>query len=679
MRKEKIAIYGIGVETPKALVTLSKKYKIIGLLDGFRTDGKIYGYSITSIDKAIEEKITRIIVVARPGSCKAITKRIGLLCKKHKIKLYDIRGNDLLSEKKVEYNFKSIKGYTKNEIISQINNAEVISFDLFDTLIVRNVLSYSDLIELVDARLKEIGIFISDFVSKRIGIEKSLSIEKSPTLEVIYQKLLQSEKKYIDAFELSNLEYDIDYELIQPRNSVIELIKYSKKIGKRVFITSDSYYTKEQIKAILINNDITEINDILVSCEYNTGKNGELFNKLIEIAKTDNILHVGDDYVADIESAQRHGLKSFHIFSSLELFDLLGGLNLYKNENNLSDRIKIGMLIARIFNNPFQFEDEKKRITMDNSFDIGYSFIAPMVMDFTKWFGEKIKNKNIKNVWFGARDGYLIQKIYNLIYPDEKTEYFFTSRVSAIRSGMSSRSDIEYVDNMKFSGELADNLKVRFGINIADIPPDSINENESGLLKYSTSILEKSLEHKRNYLKYIESLELQNNEVAFFDFVAKGTCQMFIQKLIPNKVIGLYFLQLEPQFMKDKCMNIIPFYTESERETSVIFENYYILETILTSPEPSVERFDENGKVIYAKETREKRNIDCLLRIHDGIISYIKKYLLICPKSEFKINKNLSEAILSLIHNVCIKDEEFIDLKIEDPFFNRTTDIPDIL
>ena len=36
--------------------------------------------------------------------------------------------------------------------------------------------------------------------------------------------------------------------------------------------------------------------------------------------------------------------------------------------------------------------------------------------------------------------------------------------------------------------------------------------------------------------------------------------------------------------MADKGVDIESFYTEKERDTSAIFDNYYILETILTSP-----------------------------------------------------------------------------------------------
>ena len=110
-----------------------------------------------------------------------------------------------------------------------------------------------------------------------------------------------------------------------------------------------------------------------------------------------------------------------------------------------------------------------------------------------------------------------------------------------------------------------------------------------------------------------------------------------------------------------------------------IFDNYYILETLLTSPEASVDEFDEEGNPVFAKETRTDKDIACFMRAQDGIIEYVNKYISICPVSESSINKKLDEIFLTLVHNVEIRDKDFLSLTVEDPFFNRMTDITDVL
>ena len=148
-KNEKIALYGLGTETERVLLDLGGSYQIVGLLDSFQETGVLYGRSIISLHAAIEQGIKLIIVVARPGSCKAIEKRIGDICRENQIALWDIRGKDLLEKNQVTYDFSHIQGVTKEEVLEKINKADVISFDLFDTLIMRQTLSSEDVFQYV--------------------------------------------------------------------------------------------------------------------------------------------------------------------------------------------------------------------------------------------------------------------------------------------------------------------------------------------------------------------------------------------------------------------------------------------------------------------------------------------------------------------------------------------------
>lgn len=680
LESKKIVLYGLSTETERILNEWDGKYNVLGLLDGFKNSGEQFGYPIMDINDVVKIEDVIIIVVARPGSCKVIAKRIGDLCRENNVPLFDIRGKNLLIDSKVVYDFTSVSGYTKQELLDAIKQSKVISFDLFDTLLVRNISSFDGLVTLVDTRLKEQKINIPDFKNKRIQAEKTLSVGKTPTLTEIYTDILKNEENVsATADTLAYIEFGIDKSIIEARTEMVELCNSLVKDGKQIYITSDSYYKEEWIQEIMQFIGVCEVTGVLISCNYGTGKTTGLFDELIKLSGTSDILHIGDDIVADIESAKRCGIKVFQVYSASELLEMVGGLKLENADMSLSDKIRIGMFIANIFNSPFQFEDEAKRIHTDSARDIGYLFCAPMIMDFVKWFEEESQKLGVGNKWLCARDGYLIHKLYKIMYSEQKTYYIYTSRISAIRAGMETISDVEYVDSMKFGGECEDNIRIRFGIDAAAIDKNMIDEEASGLMKYSKTIIETAKTKKENNLRYIEGMDVQDGEISFFDFVAKGTSQMYIQKLVDNPIIGLYFLQLEPEFMKDKNLDIKPFYTEDERSTSAIFDNYYILETILTSPEGSVDEFDENGNPVFAKETRSEKDIACFMSAQEGISSYVTKYIRICPDSEFQINKRLDEVFLTLVHNVEIRDTAFLNLTIEDPFFNRMTDITDVL
>ena len=78
-------------------------------------------------------------------------------------------------------------------------------------------------------------------------------------------------------------------------------------------------------------------------------------------------------------------------------------------------------------------------------------------------------------------------------------------------------------------------------------------------------------------MKYIDNLKIKDGNIAFFDFVAKGTVQMYIQRLLPNHLTGFYFMQLESEQMADKGLDIRVFFDSSSESAETVFENYYYI------------------------------------------------------------------------------------------------------
>lgn len=671
----KIAIYGLSVETEKVLSEIGDKFSVIGLLDGYKENGTLYEKDIITLEEAIASKVDLILVVARPGSCKAIAKRIGKTCMEHKIDLLDIRGKDLCDMQKVFYDFSNISGFTKKQLQIKIDEYEILSIDLFDTLIMRQILFPSDVFELIDYKLRCRGIFIENFSGKRLDSEKYLSQFHAPFLKEIYTYMLDTHLiKDISPDELADIEWSIDYELVVPRQEMCALLNTLWIQKKEVYIVSDTFYTKEQIIKILEKCNINFYTGIILSCEYKTGKKQNLFGELKRILGGKRCLHIGDDIVADIESAEKNNIPAFQIYSGMELLEMLGYLGLWDYLETISDRIRIGMFTAKILNSPFQFESKDKKISVYYAMEIGYLFFAPMITDFVIWFQNQVKIYALENIWFCSRDGYLIKRMYDEFAGNDSSVYFYTSRTAAIRAGIRNDDDIRYVEQMKYSGTLKEQLRDRFGI--------SVDENEIdhyGLIAYKKEILKKNSDDKRNYQTYINKLNIKNGDVAFFDFVAKGTSQMYIGHLIENHLKGLYFLQLEKENMSDKGLDIVSFYEAKEMNDSAIFDNYYILEAILTSQEASILEFNGHGMPCYANETRKEDDMKTFQSVQDGIIDYFRIYLKICPQKEYTLNKKLDEKLLMLIHQIQISDNSFIELKVEDPFFNRVTDIIDLI
>ena len=433
VKENKVAIYGLGTETERFLNDNGKKLQVICLLDGFRDSGEMFGYPIMPIEQAIVSGVRLIIVVARPGSCKAIAKRISDLCRENRVELYDVRGKDLLASVAARYDFSSVSGESREALFEKIYNTDIVSFDLFDTLVMRKVYSYSDVFELIDMELRKSGIAIPDFAKRRLSAEKELSKQYSPTLEDIYGEVLrQIGGCFLSAEELAEIEWDIDFSTMIPRNAVCSVYHDVIKDGKKVIIVTDSYYGKNRIEKILSRFGIIGYENLIISCEYGSSKTLELYDRVISIYANRDILHIGDDETADIAEAGKRGIRTYRIFSGGDLFDSLGELGTEDFIKTLADRLKCGLFISHIFNDPFQFETEDKKVTVSNSKDIGYLFSGAMISDFILWMSKRLKEEDVQQILFCARDGYLPGRLYRKKDSAAQCIYFLASRMAVI-------------------------------------------------------------------------------------------------------------------------------------------------------------------------------------------------------------------------------------------------------
>ena len=82
---------------------------------------------------------------------------------------------------------------------------------------------------------------------------------------------------------------------------------------------------------------------------------------------------------------------------------------------------------------------------------------------------------------------------------------------------------------------------------------------------------------------------------------------------------------------------------------------------------------------MYAQETRSPEELACIQWVQDGISDYFQSYRKLNPAWETAEEKNWGEAVLSLLSKIEIRSKAFLSLKDEDPFFNRTTDVAELL
>lgn len=584
--KRSIAIYGTGINA-EAVLTCCKDYPIAGVMDAAKTGEVFCGFPIMSLDEAVERNIREIVVVARPSVHSIIYKRIQEWCEDNKIAVRDIYGNDIAGKIKVRGHDLPYFKITYDDLKQKIDCHDVISFDVFDTLIMRKVYEPADVFALMDRELSNRFPFV--FSKERKAAEQELRKECEPTIYQIHEYLAQKhhlseeEKQYLLSSELEK-----EKAVLCVRKKMKLCMEYCIRKGKKTYLVSDMYLPKEVLEELLRQCGITGYVELLVSCDYHTSKPERLFDILKEKADGKSYLHIGDNQEADYDSPKRHGIDAFLIMPAIRMMEYSAYGDALIHLKSVSSRVMLGMLAAEVFQDPFSLGGTKGIPVIADAGQFGYALIAPLALSFTVWLLHKVNTKKDSMLLFSSRDGWAIQKIFH---------------------------------------QLAD------AWNMTELPKDSYLMVSRKALEIVKKGEDKAAEeHYKDYLKSLGFAEYSS--IFYFDFMSKGTCQSLLESITGQKLKGIYFQKSVSGVAAKDAIQVCSYFKESfaHDKDLRIFALCDFLECIFTSYHPSFNRIDENRNYIYEEEKRTGEQIGTLKEIHSGIFRYCSDFVKIIPK-----------------------------------------------
>lgn len=196
------------------------------------------------------------------------------------------------------------------DIQAEIRKADVVSFDIFDTLIKRDVKSPIDIFVKVESVYNQNSANrIDNFKQKRIEAEnraRKASAYEEITLKDIYDCLNGC---VCNKRNLMNIEEMAEIETCILNEEMKELYEYTLRIKKPVIITSDMYLSEEIIKKILGKCGYQNYDKLYLSSVYRKTKSrGTIFRLIKEEFHDKKIVHIGDDFKADYVQANRNGI-----------------------------------------------------------------------------------------------------------------------------------------------------------------------------------------------------------------------------------------------------------------------------------------------------------------------------------------------------------------------------------
>ena len=600
----KIALYGEGRHT-KNIIKYFPSSDIVGIMSAEQKTGKKWGKSYLSPEDILDIHPT-IVVVARDAVLSIIIRRLAKLASSG-IQIFTLSGRNLtISPMSDEYaGTYKISEQTVRNIIEKY---EYISFDFFDTLVTRKVLrpqqvffSIKNVLQRQRWREND-AFFVKNFVEFRTKFLSASYVIFS--LEELYEKI-QHEFRISDYCRkfCYNTEMAVEEKLILPRYDMISLFSSISTL-KKCFIISDTNFSSKNIKQLCDKFGLcVNSGKIITSSEARFSKeNGRLYDFYLQKIGSNgsNCIHIGDNRIADIKNAKLRNIDAIQIYSPEEML-LYSTFQILLDEETTPDKNKtVGMFASYFFNSPYS-ESTPLSVKVSSLYQIGKYFIAPLVLNWFFWFKEIVSKRKISHIFYSSRDGYIFYKVHLLLqrkgFPLPSASYIRVSRKLCYLSSLQSESDIVDSAPKSFPGTLKDYFFSRFGILIEDERPYSLKNFILLSKKYSATILKKSYEYRKEYVNYLETfddLKKDSGCRAFFDFVASGTVQYYLEKITGKEFIGCYFAKGNGLFSLD----VESPFLFNNYSNDYFLQSYILLECIFTDPYSTVEGFKE-GKPIF--------------------------------------------------------------------------------
>lgn len=633
IKKEPLVLYGLGEKT-KLLLDNLPDYNFVALMDKNAIGCTVFSKPVIAPNE-VPGKSKYIIIVASYSSVRVIYQRIAWL-KKQGITIFYINGEIL----DFEYINRPVLEYKETLIALKdaISTHDIISFDVFDTLVCRKLLCPGDIFRIIERRLEESGRKLDNFTALRINAEKNAQyMDSYYNLDAVYAQikiLTGLDNNTLDDIKKLETKTELDY--ICPRKEIVEAVKFAQSGGKQIIFTSDMYLRSSIISEIIKRCGLNNNFIINVSCETKKSKyTGTIFKYYKEIYKQ-KILHIGDDDFSDIIQAQKSGITAFKIWSNTELFDntIAKKLNTLGKES-LDDRIILGHFSARCFNNSLFMNNNKSGRIIDNTGDIGYLFFGPLTAAYIIWLLQNAIQYNVDKILFISRDGYILEKLYRKINI-KKPEglYFYTSRRAAGVCSIRTRQDIIDVFNsyyMERKITLAQFLDASYGIQSID--EDKVKNitdfTKVDLCDYIISVYEQeitrnALNERIEYENYIKSCNIKTNEkIAVINLVGTGVTQSFFDKIFKdNDIHFFYFLTtIDMKNIKLDYEKVHALYGEFLSPftctTNSLIRHYLMTESVFSSPDEQFVKF-KNVEPVFMDEFGN-RNFEQIKLCHQGI------------------------------------------------------------
>ena len=511
--------------------------------------------------------------------------------------------------------FSIVKKYKtkKVNIYEEIKKHNIISFDIFDTLLIRPYVKPTDLFLHIEKLYKIEGFHKNRILAEKSARGKYIDYEEI-TLNKIYEEIDDKYKRF------KEIEIELEERILTIHKENKEIYDYALRIGKKIIIVSDMYLPKNVIEKILIKNNYTNYYKLYLSSELNLTKaSGNLYKYIIDDLKVkpSTIMHLGDNYHSDFENARLYGIDAFFIEKIIDIFlksNIRAEKLLHKDKNNIGVSIMLGLSAFSCFNK----NDKNKENNYWRNF--GFIYGGPAVFSYMNWLKKQIIKENIKEVLFMARDGYSLKKVFDTIKPEYiKTHYIYAPRIIYYLIAL----DFKYYnlgDSVKSVLEYYKDKDEYLQKNTPKIT--SATQGYKFILDNIEIYKNLANQEYQNYKEYIEKFNIDKDNIGIVDTgslfkTSQKTISLFLGE---ENIIGYYWILFKNKYYKSNQYKAKSF----EKEVKSKILDWNLTEFLITSPEPPIKNIIDLKPVYSVASKYEENRMKIYEYISEGIIEFSK-------------------------------------------------------
>jgi predicted HAD superfamily hydrolase len=555
----------------------------------------------------------------------------------------------------------------------ELQQCEVVSFDIFDTLLIRYAEIPQDVyLHLANHPAFHVFRFPVPFINLRMQAEdasRQIAFQEKRYWEVSLLEIYECfcdrnglSRKLAPAFVAAEEEVDLKLCVVNP--VLRDLHDQAKRAGKQVIYVSDMYHSSEFLAKLLRHNGYdTAPGSIYVSSEYRISKSdGNLFRTVMKklSVPAEKILHIGDHPDGDCKVPRKLGIRAFlHPYRAAS-----EKRPTVTNDPHAALRSYcLGMSrVAGCDPAP------------EKSFwwHLGYDAYGPLTTGYCQWLNARMKEDQIGHIWFVLRDCEVIAKIYRLLFPEgngaPKISILPLSRRAALLPVIEKIPDVALsTSSGLFSGlpmpfrEYFERLQLdptRFQNEIALCGVESLDAvvDPATCLQYKAltqpavlqAVIDRAAVEREALVAYLRQQKLLSQQrIAMVDIGWRGSSQKAMQILLsqisPESQLKGYYLATHREFL----VNNVP----GMQQTSFLVnygEPKQLLDLLLSVPS-LLERFftSNSGSLLYfqlrngvAEPVFNARDISShegghLEEMHAGAIAFAQDYQTHAPDLRF--------------------------------------------